>query len=117
MPSWRQEVPALTVRGSASRLAGSHHRQIGHRLRSPRSPDAGACKLMASRPKGLPMEDPSQLAERILEAVADAVVYSARAGTIMRWNRASAALFGFSAEEALGQNLDLIIPEHLRAAH
>jgi PAS domain S-box-containing protein len=63
------------------------------------------------------MEDPSQLAERILEAVADAVVYSDRAGTIMRWNRASAALFGFSAEEALGQNLDLIIPEHLRAAH
>jgi PAS domain S-box-containing protein len=26
-------------------------------------------------------------------------------------------LFGFSADEALGQNLDLIIPEHLRAAH
>ena len=29
--------------------------------------------------------------------------------------RAATALFGFSAEEALGQNLDLIIPEHLRA--
>jgi PAS domain S-box-containing protein len=35
----------------------------------------------------------------------------------MRWNHAAADLFGYSAAEALGQNLDLIIPEHLRAAH
>jgi hypothetical protein len=26
-------------------------------------------------------------------------------------------LFGYSAEEALGQSVELIIPEHLRAAH
>ena len=35
----------------------------------------------------------------------------------MRWNPACTALFGFSAEEALGQSVDLIIPEHPRAAH
>src|SRR5438309_11843680 len=35
----------------------------------------------------------------------------------MRWNHAAAALFGYSAAEALGQKLDLIIPEHLRASH
>jgi PAS domain S-box-containing protein len=63
------------------------------------------------------MEDRSQLAERILDQVADAVIYANRSGAIVRWNRASAALFGFSADEALGQSLDLIIPEHLRAAH
>ena len=58
-----------------------------------------------------------RLAERILEEVADAVIYSDRSGAIVRWNQGSTALFGFSAEEALGQNLDLIVPEHLRAAH
>jgi PAS domain S-box-containing protein len=63
------------------------------------------------------MEDPSQLADRILDQIADAVVYADRSGAIIRWNRASAALFGYSADEALGQSLDLIIPEHLRAAH
>ena len=63
------------------------------------------------------MEGRSQLAERIVDQVADAVIYANRAGVITRWNRASAALFGFSAQDALGQNLDLIIPEHLRAAH
>lgn len=72
---------------------------------------------MASAPKGASMEDRSQLAERILDQIADAVIHANRSGAIIRWNRASTALFGFSAEEALGQSLDLIIPEHLRASH
>jgi PAS domain S-box-containing protein len=63
------------------------------------------------------MEDMSSLAESILEQIADAVIYADDKGTIRRWNDAAAALFGYSAEEALGQNLDLIVPEHLRAAH
>jgi len=63
------------------------------------------------------VEDTSSLAESILEQIADAVIFADARGTIMRWNHAAAALFGYSAAEALGQNLDLIIPEHLRAAH
>ena len=57
------------------------------------------------------------LAESIVEQIADAVIYADDTGTIRRWNHAAAALFGYSTAEALGQNLDLIIPEHLRAAH
>ena len=63
------------------------------------------------------MEDGSSLAESILEQIGDAVVYVDETGTIRRWNRAAAALFGFSAAEVLGQSLDRIIPEHLRAGH
>ena len=63
------------------------------------------------------MEDGSILAESILEQIGDAVVYVDRTGTIRRWNRAAAALFGFSAAEILGQSLDRIIPENLRAGH
>jgi PAS domain S-box-containing protein len=63
------------------------------------------------------MEYGSQLADRILDQIADAVIYANRSGEIIRWNRASTALFGYSAEEALGKSLDLIIPEHLRASH
>jgi PAS domain S-box-containing protein len=59
----------------------------------------------------------SSLAESILERIADAVIYADDTGTILRWNHAAAALFGHSAAQAVGQNLDLIIPEHLRAAH
>lgn len=63
------------------------------------------------------MDEQSDLAERILDQMADAMIYADRAGKIARWNRAATALFGYSLEEALGQSLDLIIPEHLRAAH
>ena len=63
------------------------------------------------------MEDAASLAEAILEQIADAVIFADATGTIMRWNHAAAALFGYSAAEALGQKLDPIIPDHLRAAH
>ncbi len=63
------------------------------------------------------MNGPSNLSDEILDSAGDAIVFSDRAGTIRRWNRAAAALFGFAAQEALGQSLDLIIPVHLRAAH
>jgi PAS domain S-box-containing protein len=63
------------------------------------------------------MNDQFGLADRILEEVADAIIFADRSGKIMRWNRAAAALFGYSAEETLGQSVDLIIPEHLRPAH
>ena len=62
-------------------------------------------------------ENEASLAELILEQLADAVVFADETGTIRRWNHAAVVLFGYDAAEALGQNLDLIIPEHLRAAH
>ena len=63
------------------------------------------------------MSDQAGLDARILDDVADALIYADSSGTILRWNRASHLLFGYSAEEALGQSLDLIVPEHLRAPH
>jgi PAS domain S-box-containing protein len=52
------------------------------------------------------MEDRSKLADWILDQVADAVIYANHSGAIIRWNRASTALFGYSAEEALDQSID-----------
>ena len=63
------------------------------------------------------MDDRFELADLILDQVADAIICTDPSGAISRWNRASAALFGYSAEEAMGQSVELIIPEHLRAAH
>ncbi|WP_298252974.1 PAS domain S-box protein [Bradyrhizobium sp.] len=53
----------------------------------------------------------------MLDDAGDAIIYADRSGRIERWNAAASELFGYSSEEALGQRLDLIIPEHLRAAH
>jgi PAS domain S-box-containing protein len=63
------------------------------------------------------LDEGANLAERILDSAGDALIFADGKGTIRRWNRAAAALFGFAPEEALGQSLDLIIPEHLRGPH
>lgn len=55
--------------------------------------------------------------DRIVADVADALIYADREGIIRAWNAQAEAVFGFSAEDALGQSLDLIIPERYRAAH
>ena len=54
---------------------------------------------------------------RIVADVADALIFIDTQGVIRVWNAPCAALFGFDAAEALGRSIDLIIPEHLRAAH
>lgn len=56
-------------------------------------------------------------AQSVLEQLADAVICADRSGNIVLWNPAATAMFGYSAAEALGHPLSLIIPEYLRSAH
>jgi PAS domain S-box-containing protein len=57
------------------------------------------------------------IAAAVLDGVADAVIVSDRDGIICFWNPGATRIFGFTAEEALGRSLDIIIPERLRARH
>lgn len=54
---------------------------------------------------------------QIVENAQDAIIYADRDGIIRLWNSGAEAMFGYRAEEALGQTLDIIIPESLRARH
>jgi PAS domain S-box-containing protein len=47
----------------------------------------------------------------------DAIMVSDAAGAIVLWNKASERIFGFTEAEALGQSLDLIIPQRQRQRH
>jgi PAS domain S-box-containing protein len=57
------------------------------------------------------------LCRSIVEAAQDAIVFADRDGVIRLWNAGAETIFGYPAEQALGQRLDLIIPENLRARH
>ena len=57
------------------------------------------------------------LYREIVDGSPDAIVFSNRDGLIELWNRGAENIFGYKAQEALGQTLDLIIPEKLRARH
>ncbi|MEA2965500.1 MAG: hypothetical protein QOI46_5598 [Alphaproteobacteria bacterium] len=57
------------------------------------------------------------LAEALLHSMSDAIVASDSEGRITFWSPGAERIFGFSRAEAIGQSLDLIIPERLRARH
>jgi PAS domain S-box-containing protein len=57
------------------------------------------------------------LAEAILSARSDAIIAADNDGIIRFWNPGAERIFGYSGNEALGQSLDLIIPERLRQRH
>jgi PAS domain S-box-containing protein len=60
---------------------------------------------------------PGGFIERLAADCPDAVIYADAAGKIRFWNRSATRIFGYEAGEALGQTLDLIVPESLRARH
>jgi PAS domain S-box-containing protein len=55
--------------------------------------------------------------QQLVEVIGDAIVVSDASGVINVWNPAAERLFGFTLAEALGNSLDLIVPERLRARH
>lgn len=57
------------------------------------------------------------LSTDILRCMPEALIFSDLQGLIQRWNPGATTVFGFTAEEAIGESLDLIIPERLRKAH
>jgi PAS domain S-box-containing protein len=58
-----------------------------------------------------------QLCQTIISNSNDAIMFADREGLIRLWNHGAEHMFGYTQAEALGQSLDLIIPENLRGRH
>ncbi|WP_322009427.1 PAS domain-containing protein [Paraburkholderia sp. J12] len=54
---------------------------------------------------------------QLADVIGDAIVISDAAGDITFWNPAATRMFGYTEHEAMGNTLDLIIPERLRGRH
>ena len=61
--------------------------------------------------------DPDHFARTLVAGMPDAIVYADAEGLIRVWNAGAVRMFGFSEQEALGQLLDIIIPQSLRDRH
>ncbi|CAH2031500.1 PAS domain-containing protein [Trichlorobacter ammonificans] len=63
------------------------------------------------------MENLEHYLRQTLDAAPDAILISDRQGIIRYWNSGAEQMLGYSAAEAVGQSLDLFIPEKLRGRH
>ena len=59
----------------------------------------------------------SVLLEQAVDKSADAILIADYEGIIRYWNTGAEKILGYSASEAVGQSLDLFIPEKLRGRH
>ena len=48
----------------------------------------------------------------VVEGSSDAIVTKSLDGVILTWNAAAEAMYGWSAEQAVGRHISLIVPEH-----
>jgi PAS domain S-box-containing protein len=53
----------------------------------------------------------------LVNAMGDAMIVCDAQGKVIVWNAAAERLFGWTAAEAQGQSMDMIIPERLRKRH
>jgi len=61
--------------------------------------------------------DPTQIAAALLSTRSDAVIAADHDGIICFWNPGAERIFGHAEGDAVGQSLDIIIPERLRQRH
>ena len=53
----------------------------------------------------------------VTESAIDAIISADHTGQIVSWNNAATRILGYTEEEAVGQRLELIIPERFHEAH
>lgn len=58
-----------------------------------------------------------QFCRQLIAEAPDAIIYADADGLICFWNTGAERIFGFSKLDALGNTLDIIIPERLRRRH
>jgi len=61
--------------------------------------------------------DPQIDSALMVDAIGDAVIVSDVKGDVIVWNPAAERLFGWTAAEAMGQSMEMIVPERLRKRH
>ena len=60
---------------------------------------------------------PQERARLLLDQAPDAIVFADPEGNILEWNTAAERVFGFERAEAVGERLDIIVPDRFREAH
>ncbi|MDB5880596.1 MAG: hypothetical protein JWP43_474 [Ramlibacter sp.] len=60
---------------------------------------------------------PIDIHRAIVEQAQEGIIFIDCDNVVRLWNRGAEKLFGYTADEALGRSIDIIIPERFRAGH
>jgi PAS domain S-box-containing protein len=82
-------------------------------LRNERGELTGAVNVLVDVTDRSRAEEKAHHLAAIVESSNDAVISKGLDGRIMTWNAAAERLFGYRASEAIGQSINLIVPEDL----
>jgi len=54
---------------------------------------------------------------QLIAKTGEGVIVSSSDGTILEWNESASRIFGWSRDQALGENIDMLIPDNQKDDH
>ena len=108
---WTETHPEIAFEDDINKLLATHEALAQCILNDPEAKDSVSQSLLNELPALRQKADRAiGLLAAIVDSSEDAIVSKTLEGVITSWNKSAERLFGYSASEAVGQHISLIIP-------